>query len=95
MSPLGGLQGSSLPQLTAARSLSSSKARRRRSSSPPPQSGGPLSRSTYRYWRPTWRLGTEHAGHNASVRAAISPELVLLVWQAVPLEVKPKVVLGA
>ena len=43
------------------------------------------------FWRPAWQFG----GANGSVRAAISPEIILSVWRVVPLEVKPKVIVGA
>ena len=49
------------------------------------------------FWEPTWGATTEGGWQalNASMRAAVSPEIILVLWGAVPLEVKPKLVLGA
>eukprot|EP00966_Prymnesium_polylepis_P271782 6278901-Prymnesium_polylepis.1 len=49
------------------------------------------------FWEPTWE-STAPGGWaelNASMRAAVSPEIIMVLWGAVPLEVKPKLVLGA
>jgi hypothetical protein len=43
-------------------------------------------------WLPSWPAGEPPL--NASVRASISPEVLLTVWGAVPLAVKPKLLVG-
>ena len=44
------------------------------------------------YWLPAWG-GRSDLG-NASIRASVSPEISMTVWGIVPLEVKPKIVVG-
>lgn len=43
------------------------------------------------YWLPKWSVG---GAPNASIRAAVSPEIIMLLWGAIPLEIKPKIIVG-
>jgi len=44
------------------------------------------------YWQPTWSAA---GPNNATIRASVSPEITMVVWEVVPLEIKPKIIVGA